>query len=1245
MARYTGTLHKLADAGPAKKGNWNLLLNYLEGYAIADKSARNPRFDSPLPPYSAATEELARELVDGQGAKREDTPLRIACRTAPTNVVAALCHLGPDATRMTDSKGRLPLHWACRRSSQDKETDSVLAILIMAYPEALVHRDDDGRTPLHHLLWFHAHTRSAKLVELFCQPVTESAFVGIKQPASSSEIKFPLPKIPTPDPSNKIPFSATIIYDMKHGALPLHYAAAEGAPKEVIKVLMQIYPASKILTDRRGRTPLAWYLGAGELSDRVSHVSGEMPDPNGKPIWEKRLSSTIVQLLLSSKVARMSDDTGRVPMHWAMHLLARYYYTAGEKDGKRPCLSFGSVQLLLDTHIEALMRPDSLGMTPLHVLFFAVAQQQESEWARMARNKNFRDDVDLLVGGSDLHVAFDPPADLLEMLLRPPDSNLALLPMGERPICAAHAEDHKGQLPLHIALMTAPSANAVRLLIQAHPTSLLETTEDQLQTPLHMALSSPYVTPLQSLDTIKLLLQAYVTSRHGTFVDGRLVLKMEDASGRYPLHYACENQASLEATRLLLLSYPKAVKFPNAEGDYPVHSLLDPSLFGVSESSRGLTIGATLVKPTGWTSEAEDSFRSEQLRVLQEKMAMLIEPLAQDEEALQVASSEHGMTHLHIAVAFDAVSYATIYRMLQTYPAAVKMFTTAKDHVYSPLDLHEIRRPAVQDEERWHMIRELLFSFGPTLESHRRQDELLDRCAQLIRDELEGNGSSHATAMTVMKNVEVPKLDLQATLSAIEVPEIDGGGRPQKQKQGPGTPTGTGTPQMTPKASKSKAAKSPKSQSPRKPKTPPVKKSIYDDDADLGYEVSPGASYAEDDYFSDEQSQEEEYFSDESDSYNDEDSVFDDAIKQSRSKEAPTKKELKSKNEQEEATVSLTSQQDSESLQQSPSDSDKPFLSEVAMRLWFFFAAFTSPLSPGDNYAKQIEFILDHLNFYTVQRLLLLPLPPYIEEYLDEDIKLECQRIQEVANASCKAVMHMTFYFVGRYEFRTSRSDNILIRRSMNGDTVTVRATEHCVSTIDSSEAEDPGDAEAAIWASGEVPAAPVSKAEFHVTKRNVCIKFMQSAQAYESEVECRRVLGVPVEDEAHPTSNIVPLINHFNSNLTARPADRRYQQDIQDDRFQRLQLGDGSSEDDFAFLPDYPYAIVMPYSDGGNLSGYLSRHGAFEMDTIREIGVQVGKSLLLMHDKGTSKKRLVSLPFGRCYSILTLSVLRFPLL
>jgi hypothetical protein len=894
----------------------------------------------------------------------------------------------------------------------------------------------------------------------------------------------------------------------------------------------------------------------------------------------------------------------------------------------------------MDNHIQALTAPDLRGLTPLHVLFDTVAQVQESEWARMCRNKTFRDDVDLVMGGSRLRRGYEPSSKLIQMLCKSPDSNVAMLAVGERPTCAAHVEDCQGRLALHLALHVASSASAIRLLIQFHPTSLLHTTEETMQTPLHMALSSPYTTPLQSLDTIKLLTQAYVTSRHGTFVDGRLVLKMEDASGQYPLHYACENQASLEVTRLLFMSYPKSVMFQNASGDYPFHCFLDPNLFD-STDQRGLTVGATLAMPMGWTSETQDSFRAEQLRVFQQKMSLLIESLCHDEEVMKAASSAHGMLPLHICVAFDVVPYSVVYRMLNTYPGAVKTFTTVPGHAYSPMDLHEMRRSANKDDEKWHMIRELLFSFGPNLEVHRRQDDLLDRCARLIRDELVGRGSSHATAFVEAQKIELATLDITETLSSIAPPEIDHGGRPKTKPQSPKTP-------KTPKAKKLPSIKSMMSRT-TKEKNSPVKKSIYDDDANLGYVVSPDVSFGDDEYFSDEQSKEEEYLSDEYDSRYDDDDMFDDEqANPSKSyaienMEAKQERSRKSKTEQEEATLSLTSQSGSP---HSPRDVATPFLSDVALRLWLFFAMFTDPESPEDHYAKQVEFILDHLKFSTVQKLLMLPLPSYVSEYLVEECsKLMGVSVQDVANANCKAIMHMSFYFVGRFEFHASQSDNILIHRSMDGDTVMVRATEHLASTVETTEEVDPGQAEASIWATGAAPTAPRTKRTFSVSTRSVCFKFMRSAHAYESEVGCRKIMGVPVEDEAPGASNIVPLINHFNALQRSRPVDEKFQQDIQDERFQRLEFqsdGPAEHEENSIFLPDYPYAIVMPYSDDGNLNDRLFHHGTLGMDKIREIGSQVGKSLKMMHEKGKFDREYACSFYKAIYNCTNVVVILF---
>jgi ankyrin repeat protein len=98
---------------------------------------------------------------------------------------------------------------------------------------------------------------------------------------------------------------------------PFHYAVMEGASRDVVKLLLQMYPASKAVTDKFGRLAPGWYLGAGSNQ----HVSGELPDPNAPPLYNQKRSTTVIALLLNSKSARTVDSDGRCPLHWAADLL------------------------------------------------------------------------------------------------------------------------------------------------------------------------------------------------------------------------------------------------------------------------------------------------------------------------------------------------------------------------------------------------------------------------------------------------------------------------------------------------------------------------------------------------------------------------------------------------------------------------------------------------------------------------------------------------------------------------------------------------------------------------------------------------------------------------------------------------------------------------------------------------------------------------------------------------------------
>ncbi len=72
-------------------------------------------------------------------------------------------------------------------------------------------------------------------------------------------------------------------------------ACANGAPEEVLRILAEAYPKSKIATDRRGRTPLHFLLG-----------NTEHPP-----------TAAAVVLLSSTGAPQCADENGMIPLHYA----------------------------------------------------------------------------------------------------------------------------------------------------------------------------------------------------------------------------------------------------------------------------------------------------------------------------------------------------------------------------------------------------------------------------------------------------------------------------------------------------------------------------------------------------------------------------------------------------------------------------------------------------------------------------------------------------------------------------------------------------------------------------------------------------------------------------------------------------------------------------------------------------------------------------------------------------------------
>lgn len=116
-----------------------------------------------------------------------------------------------------------------------------------------------------------------------------------------------------------------------HGWLPLHHACANGASPDVLQILTNAYPESKLAQDNQNRTPLHFY--ATRNSDNPSSMAAN------------------VTLLSDTGAAEIPDRGGMLPMHYACAY------------GTSPAV----LKVLCDAFPESLLIKENKGRTPMHL--------------------------------------------------------------------------------------------------------------------------------------------------------------------------------------------------------------------------------------------------------------------------------------------------------------------------------------------------------------------------------------------------------------------------------------------------------------------------------------------------------------------------------------------------------------------------------------------------------------------------------------------------------------------------------------------------------------------------------------------------------------------------------------------------------------------------------------------------------------------------------------------------------------
>jgi len=1063
------------------------------------KLARELSSISELSETCVAGDDLRKELrVDRQGSSL----LRELCTfSPPAALVAALCQLGETAVR-TLHQHEYPLHAVICANTWSEES---IAVLLKAYPGALLHRNTDGRTPVHLLFVHHVRERSPRLVQAL------------------SVRRFGPTQLRAVEPNLMIDqdvCSAAAVPDTDQNWLPLHYAVMNGASLQAIHVLLKAHNAHA--TDRLGRTALHLYL---------SGVTDSW--------WQHEHSAKLVQMLNSSRVARTTDAQGRQPMHWAVVLAAKR-----SCHGQAPNVEL--VQAALEPHIDQLVQGDANEQTPLLLWLETICEMQKET------------------------VLFDP--SLLQILL-------------QKRIVATH-DDAAGRLPLHAAVQAGADSSTLQALLQVYPAALIHTCENHSQVPLHL------VSHRLSTESTKLLVQRWTAGKHA-IIDGKMAMKMDDASGMYPLHMACRNKASLEVLKILYHSYPLSAL--QQSPDLPLHCLLTSDVVSMALSAD--------INDNETASQAYEYWQT-----MPAKVDLLLRPLFEDGDSLKVADSLFGMQPLHIALLFEAVPYVDLLRLLQKCPSSAYHYSSQPIH--SPLDTHDTvsQLNSKRSPTERECIRELLYSFAPKLESHRHREGLLTRCVQLVLEELHSEESFHLRAqrelqqMTQVADVEDPAaVGIVLTGSNVVPPHSPRDDSHQPTKM---------SPKRNPKFERLEAKKT---------------VSIYDDDdAKLDYSVTADDQSLLSDEFAHEDESVRQSDVVENDEWSDNDGeTLDDHHVDIYPLNAVGRPALEGLVDYgpdpvdnmavfEEAKRKIEEEKKDDNdlvLQNDRSEKLLPIVfSEVALRIWTFFALYCDHQNPSDNYAQQVGAVLDALNFETAQRLSLTPLPEIASQYIGNE-SIAGLTFRDRASPKCRELIHKTCYFLGKYEFVLS--EDSLQYQEADGSSVNVGALEWIFTTEQATSAEAVGVSEAKIWATG-VPPSHVGTT-FKSSSRPVSIKFMKRKHEFDNELEFRRKLTA---DCTLPC--LVPIDSYYNA-FGDRRDDETYKNDTSDDRFKEIGLISTKGLHRKSLpLRDYPYAIafaVNPHQS--SLYSYIQRVGALSSLEASLVARSVITSTIALHKSG----------------------------
>ena len=505
----------------------------------------------------------------------------------PTKYLRTILDKYPQAARITDGEGNLPLHLALRRPIMD---DEITRFIWKAYPEAVRCPDGTGRLPLHIILeryWDRHHEELSKNSLPLFKSLLKAYPEACRVPDETGSLPLhravhhpALDENATEALLNQFPEAAR--HACTQGWTPLHALVRRGtgpwqeAMDMVAERLIEEYPENCTIQDNLGRIPLHYAMS---LSSQYADATPSMilaaysdgirvRDKNGETPFFNALRNSptdamlIIRLLkLYPDVLKLKNKDGMYPLHC---LLARKGHVAADV-----------ATYMFESYPDAGDETDKKGNTPLHYavqhaeldanLSLTLVSRKPDSCRLQGVHKQLPIHCLLL---RDIHptVASVQAAERSNQRhpIGPNCVPLLMKMIDAYPECCK-VRDEGGKLPLHISVIERELDSNVSLgLIEKYPAALRAPSEDG-RLPMH------YLVARGGADNPAILLFAVMTRQNPDS------LRAVDELGNTPLHRAirCPPPSGFQGLSfagVALKAYPKAAEIPNNDGQLPLHT-------------------------------------------------------------------------------------------------------------------------------------------------------------------------------------------------------------------------------------------------------------------------------------------------------------------------------------------------------------------------------------------------------------------------------------------------------------------------------------------------------------------------------------------------------------------------------------------------------------------------------------------------------------------------------------------------